>query len=446
VSDLNEWILNTSTPGVTFSSITRPSTAVFPETNNWGDSISSSDERTAYIYALQKKNPTQPGGIIAPWGVSFNNANDSPISIQWQSFNDGNEISTGNVIAEGTGADFISCDFIKPTADKASVSVSNGCEYKLIVINTHTPTSKIQGVALQIPSANGSILNINGMPTEWTAGPITSNGVLIQTNNNDLAIGASDTFFFTITPTTPGSSWPLTLFTFQAVTDGQLTDTVINVPGCIPAVVCDSVTAYVDTTACLMTLTVLNRRNGLNIDSVVVKPMGGWHIGTYTKSIPPWSLLPLDANADSAIFVGQTAPEASQSFPVEFNFGPNTNPFPVEVNSYANGVVCSSTVTMTCATSDVTLVPAPGTDLALTVAPNPLNNRSDIGFTLGSFSNVDLMLVDILGRTQATLFSGALSSGDHTLPLDASALAPGTYYIRLEAEGQRMTKKIVVEH
>jgi hypothetical protein len=80
------------------------------------------------------------------------------------------------------------------------------------------------------------------------------------------------------------------------------------------------------------------------------------------------------------------------------------------------------------------------------VVPNPLNSRSDIGFTLGSFSNVDLMLVDILGRTQATLFSGTLSSGDHTLPLDASTLAPGTYYIRLEAEGQRVTKKIVVEH
>jgi hypothetical protein len=368
------------------------------------------------------------------------NANNAAIIIiQWET------LDNGTVISSGT--DTLTC--AQPSAaDKPTVTLLSGCEYRLTVLNTHT--TGIQDIALQMPIASGSF-PIGGTysgPVGWTPPSVTSSGVRFHAANSGdwLGSGKVDTFYFTTAPNDPGASWPLTFLTYQAGSDNQITDTVVNnVPGCTPPIVCDTVTMSVNDTECVATLTVNNRRTTASIDSVVVIPLGGWQIGNAKPNIP-WSMLPIDTKRDSVIFVGNLGTELTQTFFVSFNFGPNTKSFPVMINTYSNGVVCTTIDTMTCTSSAVTLVAPPAEDLALTVVPNPLSSRSDISFTLGSFSNVNVMLVDILGRTQATLFSGTLAPGDHTLPLDASTLAPGTYYIRLETEGQRVTKKIVVEH
>lgn len=65
--------------------------------------------------------------------------------------------------------------------------------------------------------------------------------------------------------------------------------------------------------------------------------------------------------------------------------------------------------------------------------PNPFNPATTIGFDLPEDSRVDLVVLDLLGRQVAVLIDGDRSAGRHNVTFDASGLASGVYFYRLQA-------------
>ena len=83
------------------------------------------------------------------------------------------------------------------------------------------------------------------------------------------------------------------------------------------------------------------------------------------------------------------------------------------------------------------------------VSPNPVRNRAVIRFALPQEARVDLALYDVLGRRVALLASQPFPAGVHRLrwPVTGSVgvkLSPGVYFLRLQARGQVLIRKMLV--
>jgi len=76
--------------------------------------------------------------------------------------------------------------------------------------------------------------------------------------------------------------------------------------------------------------------------------------------------------------------------------------------------------------------------------PNPFNPSTAISFDLPLRSYVTLKVFDILGRDVSTIVSGELPAGSYTRRWNASSMASGVYFYRLEAGSFVQTKKLVV--
>jgi hypothetical protein len=83
--------------------------------------------------------------------------------------------------------------------------------------------------------------------------------------------------------------------------------------------------------------------------------------------------------------------------------------------------------------------------------PNPFNPTTNIEFSLPSSGKATLRVFDLLGREVATLVDGVLPQGNHRATFNASAIASGTYFYRLEfgpsqgAESVRMKRMVVMK-
>jgi hypothetical protein len=76
--------------------------------------------------------------------------------------------------------------------------------------------------------------------------------------------------------------------------------------------------------------------------------------------------------------------------------------------------------------------------------PNPFNPSTTIAFTLPEAANVRLTVFDVTGRTIATLMNGTQSAGLHSVNFDASRLAAGLYFYRLDAPNFSATRKLML--
>jgi hypothetical protein len=79
--------------------------------------------------------------------------------------------------------------------------------------------------------------------------------------------------------------------------------------------------------------------------------------------------------------------------------------------------------------------------------PNPFNSNTKFQFTISKSGFLTLNIYDLLGQKVATLVEGKLEAGDHTVQFNASALASGVYFYRLQA-GQdfvQMRKMVLVK-
>lgn len=80
--------------------------------------------------------------------------------------------------------------------------------------------------------------------------------------------------------------------------------------------------------------------------------------------------------------------------------------------------------------------------------PNPATAATVVEFALPSESSVRLFLVDVQGRLVASLVDGVLPAGRHTAGFAAlwaaHRPAAGVYFLRFEAAGRQLTRKVVV--
>jgi hypothetical protein len=76
--------------------------------------------------------------------------------------------------------------------------------------------------------------------------------------------------------------------------------------------------------------------------------------------------------------------------------------------------------------------------------PNPARSTTTIPYEIDRSSAVRLAVYDVLGRTVAVLVDGSVAAGVHEATLDASALAPGVYFVRLEVAGALQTSRVTL--
>jgi len=77
--------------------------------------------------------------------------------------------------------------------------------------------------------------------------------------------------------------------------------------------------------------------------------------------------------------------------------------------------------------------------------PNPFNPSTMIQFTVPSNGHAVLKIFNVLGQEVATLFNGEATTGvNHQVEFNASNLASGIYFSRLEFDGKSQMKKMLL--
>ena len=115
------------------------------------------------------------------------------------------------------------------------------------------------------------------------------------------------------------------------------------------------------------------------------------------------------------------------------------------VQLYDNGLWRAALADVTGGTTVAAAVTPDAEALDLRAAPNPASASTTVRFSLGAPARALVTVVDVLGRTVATLADGDLPAGPHALSLGTAELARGVYVVRLAlADGRRATRVLTV--
>jgi photosystem II stability/assembly factor-like uncharacterized protein len=98
----------------------------------------------------------------------------------------------------------------------------------------------------------------------------------------------------------------------------------------------------------------------------------------------------------------------------------------------------------TTAVGENTWVFQPATYLTANAYPNPFNSATTIEYTIQKPGEVTVAVYDILGRHVTTLFDGLRAPGTHEAQFDASDLASGSYFLRLETNEQTVNRRLTL--
>jgi Secretion system C-terminal sorting domain len=75
--------------------------------------------------------------------------------------------------------------------------------------------------------------------------------------------------------------------------------------------------------------------------------------------------------------------------------------------------------------------------------PNPFNPSTKIDFELPEDGNVNLIVYDNSGKQVSTLVSGFKIAGYYSIQFNASNLASGIYYYKIQYTGDRSFEKVM---
>lgn len=79
------------------------------------------------------------------------------------------------------------------------------------------------------------------------------------------------------------------------------------------------------------------------------------------------------------------------------------------------------------------------------IYPNPIDANSVIAFSLMQKQNVDIRVMDVLGRQVGTVFSGSLNAGEHSYAVGENTnLSSGIYFVNVTVDGKSFSKKMIV--
>ncbi|MEO8399971.1 MAG: T9SS type A sorting domain-containing protein [Ignavibacteriaceae bacterium] len=95
-------------------------------------------------------------------------------------------------------------------------------------------------------------------------------------------------------------------------------------------------------------------------------------------------------------------------------------------------------------TVEVTIIALPGEYALAQNYPNPFNPTTSISYNIPQAGHVSLVVFNLLGEKVANLVNGFQESGNYTVNFEASKLASGTYIYTLNANGNTITKKMVL--
>ena len=76
--------------------------------------------------------------------------------------------------------------------------------------------------------------------------------------------------------------------------------------------------------------------------------------------------------------------------------------------------------------------------------PNPFNPTTTIAFSVPTKAHVELSVYNIMGAKVATLQNGDMEAGSHRVNFDSGNIAAGVYFYRLKADGQTLTRKMIL--
>ena len=99
-------------------------------------------------------------------------------------------------------------------------------------------------------------------------------------------------------------------------------------------------------------------------------------------------------------------------------------------------------------TTAVSMTPRLGGDPALRAHPNPARAATTIEFEIARATVAELSVHDVLGRRLRVLQSGSIPTGHHAVVWDGRdaqgrKAAAGLYFVRLDADGQRFSRRIL---
>lgn len=84
------------------------------------------------------------------------------------------------------------------------------------------------------------------------------------------------------------------------------------------------------------------------------------------------------------------------------------------------------------------------TDVALSVFPNPVSNKSVIRYNVTSKGNISLNIYDLLGNEVIHLFDGEKPAGRYKIAFNSSGLQNGIYFVGFSAGNQIVFKKVII--
>jgi hypothetical protein len=76
--------------------------------------------------------------------------------------------------------------------------------------------------------------------------------------------------------------------------------------------------------------------------------------------------------------------------------------------------------------------------------PNPFNPITKVRYLLSHDAHLSLRVYDTIGREVQTLVDGHVRAGEHEVTLDASSLAGGVYFYRLQSGSFSQTRKLLI--
>ncbi len=82
--------------------------------------------------------------------------------------------------------------------------------------------------------------------------------------------------------------------------------------------------------------------------------------------------------------------------------------------------------------------------LALSLYPNPANEKAYITFSVTSISNVSIEIFDTFGKTVEQIQPNIQNTGKHTIELNTNKLVNGVYFIQLRQADKTVSQKFVV--
>ncbi len=76
--------------------------------------------------------------------------------------------------------------------------------------------------------------------------------------------------------------------------------------------------------------------------------------------------------------------------------------------------------------------------------PNPFNPSTTINYSIQNSGNVQILVYNLMGQKVVELVNETKSAGSYNVTWNASGVASGMYYYRLEANGQTLTRKMTL--